>query len=144
MQAMKAVLHDNFCNSCSNIKYNWHQFMKVFNIICGPLICGQFIKRHKWWFGSPHQGRFYILMMMGRECSRLDPSYQRHITFACTGCYQLHPHHRLSIITPDLSPVPIYQLERMNNLVSQELEHNVHIIVVQSYYTIESKGFGRN
>ena len=31
------------------------------------------------------------LTMMGRECSWLDPSYQRHITFACTGCYQLHP-----------------------------------------------------
>ena len=35
------------------------------------------------------------LTMMGRECSWLDPSYQRHIAFACTGCYQLHPHHRL-------------------------------------------------
>ena len=46
---------------------------------------------------------------MGRECSRLDPSYQRHITFACTGCYQLYPHRRLAIITLDLSPVPIYR-----------------------------------
>ena len=26
------------------------------------------------------------LMMMGREFSRLDPSYQHRITFACTGC----------------------------------------------------------
>ena len=51
---------------------------------------GQFIKRHKWWFGPSHLGHFDILTMMGRECSRLDPSYQRHITFACTGCYQLH------------------------------------------------------
>ena len=25
------------------------------------------------------------------------------------GCYQLHPHHRLGIITPDLLPVPIYR-----------------------------------
>ena len=52
---------------------------------------------------------FDISKMMDRECSRLDPNYQRHITFACTGCYHLHPHHRLSIITPDLSPVPIYR-----------------------------------
>ena len=70
---------------------------------------GKFIKRRKWWFGPPHQGRFDILTMMCTECSRLDMSYQRHITFACTGCYQLHPHHRLGIITSDLSPVPIYQ-----------------------------------
>ena len=34
---------------------------------------------------------------------------RRHITFACTGCYQLHRHHRLGIITPDLLPVPIYR-----------------------------------
>ena len=32
------------------------------------------------------------LTMICRECSWLDPSYQSHITFACTGCYQLHPH----------------------------------------------------
>ena len=44
-----------------------------------------------------------------RECSRLDASYQRLITFACTGSYQLHPHHLLRIITPYLSPVPIYR-----------------------------------
>ena len=31
------------------------------------------------------------LIMMGRECNRLDPSYQHHIIFACTVCYQLHP-----------------------------------------------------
>ena len=43
------------------------------------IISGQFIKHHKWWFGPQHQGRFDISTMMGRECSRLDPSYQRHI-----------------------------------------------------------------
>ena len=59
------------------------------------------------------------LTMMGRECSWLDPSYQRHITFACTGCYQLHLYHRLGIITPDLLPVPIYRPERMDSLVSK-------------------------
>ena len=48
------------------------------------------------------------LTMMGRECSWLDPSYQRHITCACTGCYQLHPHHRLGIITPGLLPTTAY------------------------------------
>ena len=40
------------------------------------------------------------LTMMGRECSRLDSSYQRHVTFAGSRCYQLHPHHYLGIITP--------------------------------------------
>ena len=67
---------------------------------------GQFIK---WWFGPPNQERFDSLTMMGRECSRLDPSYQRHNIFACTCCDQLHPHHRLGIITPDVSPVQIYR-----------------------------------
>ena len=43
----------------------------------------------------------------------LDPSYQRHITFACTDCYQLHPHHRLGIITPDFADP-----ERMDSFVS--------------------------
>ena len=40
--------------------------------------------------------------MMCIECSWLDPSYQSHITFTCTGCYQLHPHHRLGIINVDI------------------------------------------
>ena len=71
------------------------------------MIHGQFIKCRKWWFGAPHQERFDILTMMGRECSRLEPSNQRHFTFERVGCYQLHPDHRLGIITTDLSPVPI-------------------------------------
>ena len=37
----------------------------------------------------------------GQSALWLDPSYQRHITFACTGCYQLHPHHHPGIVTPD-------------------------------------------
>ena len=78
-------------------------YIYIFIIII-VIIPGQFIKRRKWWYG-----RIDILTMMGTECSRLDPSYQPHITFACTGCYQLHHHHRLGIITPDLSPVPIYR-----------------------------------
>ena len=87
-------------------------------IIIMVLIPGQFIKRRKLWFWSPRQGRFDILTMMDRECSSLDSSYRRHITFACTGCYQLHPHHRLGIITRDLSPVPIFRPGRMDTLVS--------------------------
>ena len=31
---------------------------------------------------------------------------------ACTGCYQLDPHHRLGIITPDLLPVSIYRPQK--------------------------------
>ena len=35
----------------------------------------------------PYELRPLHLTMMGRECSWLDPRYQRHITFACIGCY---------------------------------------------------------
>ena len=42
-------------------------------------------------FGHHIKGALTFLTMLSRECSRLDPSYQHHITFACTGCYQLHP-----------------------------------------------------
>ena len=75
---------------------------------------GQFIKRRKWWFDPPHQGRFVILTMMGRECSRLDPSYQRHITFACTACYQVPttPPSPSRHYYPDLSSVPIYRPQK--------------------------------
>ena len=31
------------------------------------IIPGQFIKRRKWWFGSPLQGRFDILTMMAES-----------------------------------------------------------------------------
>ena len=55
------------------------------------IISGQFIKRRKWWFGSPHQGRFDIVNDNGREYNRLDPSYQRHITFACTAATNYTP-----------------------------------------------------
>ena len=54
----------------------------------------------------------------GQRVQLARPSYQRHIIFACTGCYQLHPHHRLGIIIPDVLPVPIYRPERMDSLVS--------------------------
>ena len=74
-------------------------------IYIAPLIPG-------WQWTSHHhpvnRGALHLIMM-SRECSWLDPSYQRHITFVCKGCYQLHPHHRLGIITLDLLPVPIYQ-----------------------------------
>ena len=64
-------------------------------------------------FGPHHiKGALTLLTIMSRECSRFNPSYQRHITFAGTGCYQLHPHYRLGIITPDLSPVPIYRPQK--------------------------------
>ena len=79
----------------------------------------------------------------GRECSRLDPTYQRHITFACTGCYQLHPHHRLGIITPDLSPVPIYRPQK-GWIAWLAKAGCTHIIFARDYYTNESKDSGRN
>ena len=45
------------------------------------IIPGLFIKRRKLWFGPHHiNDALTFLKMMGRECSRLDHSYQRHIT----------------------------------------------------------------
>ena len=80
-------------------------------IIIVLIIPGQFIKHHK--FDPYHiKSVFTFLTTMGKECSRHDSSYQRHITFALTGCYQLHPHHRLGIITPNLSLVPTYWKEK--------------------------------
>ena len=67
-------------------------------------------------WSTSHQGRLVILMMMGRECSRRN---QSNISFACTGCYQLHPHYRLDIDIPDLSPIPILLPRRGNSLVRQ-------------------------
>ena len=48
-----------------------------------------------------------FFMIMGRECSRLEPSYQCYITFVCYGSYQLHPYHRLCIMTLDLRPISV-------------------------------------
>ena len=44
-------------------------------------------------------------------------SYLRHITFAWTGCYQLHNHHRLGIITPVYHQYQFSDPKRMNSLV---------------------------
>ena len=107
----------------------------------GKGVPGQFIKRRKWWFGPPHQGRFDILTMMGREC-RLDPTYQRHITFACTGCYQLHPHHRLRHYYPRL--ISGTNLPTSKGWIAWLAKAEcTHLIFAQDYYTIESKGTGR-
>ena len=71
-------------------------------------------------WSTSHQANFDILTMMSRECNRLDPSYQRRITFAYTGLYQLHPHHRIGIITPTYRRYQVTDLECMG-----ELGHNV-------------------
>ena len=65
------------------------------------------------------KGALTFLTMTSRECSWLDPSYQRHITFACTGCYQLHPHHRLGIITLTYHRYQFTDHKRMDSLVSE-------------------------
>ena len=79
------------------------------------------------------------LTMSGRECSWLDPSYQRHITFACTGCYQLHLHHRLGIITPASTNFPTPK----GWIAWLAKADCTHITFAQGYYTIESKGTRR-
>ena len=125
-----------------SVKNWWHQLTRSSALTIIIIIRGQFIKRRTWWFGPSHQGRFDILTMMGRECSRLDPSYQRHITFACTGSYQLHPHHRLGIITPRLIastnlPTSKWWIAWWANADCRQ------ITFTQGYYTTESKGTGR-
>ena len=73
-----------------------------------------------------------------RECSRLDPTYQRHITFACTGCYQLHPHHRLRLYYPRL--IAGTNLPTSKGWIAWLAKAEcTHITFAQDYYTIESK-----
>ena len=79
--------------------------------------------------------------MMGRLCSWLEPSYQRHITFACTGCYQLHHHHRLGIITPNYCQ---YKFTEKGWIAWLAKADCMHLTYAQGYYTIESKGTRRN
>ena len=82
------------------------------------------------------------LTMMGRECSWLDTSYQRHITFACTCCYQLHPispsrHYYPRLIAGTNLPTP---KEWIAWLAKADC---THITFAQGYYTIKSKGTRR-
>ena len=91
---------NKFYSSTTLLQKGYLRTLRLIIIII--IIPGQLIKRRKWWFGPPHQGLFDILTMMGRECIMLDPTYWRHITFACTGCYQLHSHHRLRHYYPRL------------------------------------------
>ena len=77
--------------------------------------------------------------MMGRDCSWLDPSYQHHITFACIGCYQLHPplpsrHYYPRLIAGTNLPTP------KGWIVWLAKADCTHITFAQGYYTIESKG----
>ena len=71
-------------------------------------------------------------------------SATRHITFACTGCYQLHPppHHRLGIITPKL--IAGTNLPTPKGWIAWLAKADwTHMTFVQGYYTIESKGTRR-
>ena len=86
-------------------------------------------------FGHHIKGALTFLTMM----NRLEPSYQRHITFACTGCYQLHP----SSSSRHYYPRPITGI----NLLTPERwiakANFMHITFAQGYYTIEFKGTRR-
>ena len=82
--------------------------------------------------------------MMGRECSglRLDPSYQRHMTFACAGYYQLKPpspsrHYYPRLIAGTNLPTP------KGWIASLAKADCTHITFSQGYYTIEFKGTRR-
>ena len=81
-------------------------------------------------------------LMMGSESSFLDPSYQRHITFACTGCYQLHPpspskHYYPRIIAGTNLPTPKGWIAWLAKADC------THITIAQGYYTIYSNGTRR-
>ena len=79
---------------------------------------------------------------MSRECSTFDLSYQRYITLASPGCYELHPYHCLGIITPRL--IPGSNLPTSEGWIAWLAKaHCMHITFAQGYYTIESKGTGR-
>ena len=78
----------------------------------------------------------------GRECSRHDPTYQRHITFACKGCYQLHHHHRLRQYYPRLIAGTNLPTSKGWKAWLAKAECT-HIAFTQDYYTIESKDTGR-
>ena len=78
----------------------------------------------------------------GRECSRLDSTYQRHITFSCTGCYQLHPHHRLKHYYPRF--IADINLPTSKGWIAWLAKAEcTHITFAQDYYKIESKDTGR-
>ena len=47
-----------------------------------------------------------ISRLIGKKCSRHDPSYQHHLIFIRTGYRQLHSHPHLRIIALDLLPAP--------------------------------------
>ena len=85
-------------------------------LYCAPLTPG-------WQWTSPYhpvnRGPLH-LTMMGRECSWLDPSYQRHITFACAGCYQLHAPITVQalLLLPTYCRYQFTNPERMDSLVS--------------------------
>ena len=71
------------------------------------IVPDKFIKRRKWWFGPPHQGRFDIWSMMAESAvgsTRL-ASATLHLHVQAATNYT--PITVLGIITTDLSPVPI-------------------------------------
>ena len=71
------------------------------------IIPGQFIKRRKWWFGPPHQGRFYILAMMAESAVGSTRLTSATLYLHVQAAINYTPITVLGIITPDLSPVPI-------------------------------------
>ena len=78
-------------------------------IIIIIIIPGQFIKRRKWWFGPSHQRRFDILMMMAESAVGSTRLTSAALHFHVQAATNYTPITVLGIITPDLSPVPIYR-----------------------------------
>ena len=106
------------------------------------IILGQFIKRRKWWFGPPHQGRFDIFNDDGQRVQQARPELPAP-HYICM--YRLlpttlpspsrHYYSRLIVGTNLLNPKGwIAWLAKADC---------THITFAQGYYTIESKGTGR-
>ena len=104
------------------------------------IIPGQFIKRRKWWFGPPHQGRFVILTMMAESAV-----VSTRVTSAI-----LHLHAQAATNTPSPSRHYYPRLIAGTNLLTWKgwiawwaKADCTHITFAQGYYTIEAKGTGR-
>ena len=78
-------------SATSSVVFRQHlTFSRTWNSLI-IIIPGQFIKRRKWWFVPPHQGRFDILTIMGRECSCLDRVTSTTLHLHVQGYYTIEP-----------------------------------------------------
>ena len=95
----------------AHTQQNWINLVGLFVtlLIIRIIIPDQFIKRRKWWFGPPHQGRFDILTMMAESALGSTRLTSATLHLHVQAAINYTPITVLGIITPDLSLVPIYR-----------------------------------